>query len=59
MKAQQVLFLLIATMIFLGIYLTGFGVAHWLLYVVAGVLTFAGVTGICPGIMLLKKLGLK
>lgn len=43
-------FLVVSSAIWLGIWLTGFGVAHWLLYVPAVFLMFAAVTGICPGL---------
>jgi hypothetical protein len=57
MSAQRVLFLLVSIMILAGIALTGFGTVHWFLYVPAAALAFGGITGICPGLMLLKKLG--
>ena len=57
MKAQRVLFLILASVILAGIYLTGFNAVHWLLYVPVAALFFAGITGICPGLILLKKLG--
>jgi hypothetical protein len=53
------LFLSIAATILTGIWLTGFGAAHWLLYIPVILLTFAGLTGICPGLWLWKKTGLK
>jgi hypothetical protein len=59
MTAQRMLFLSIAATILTGIWLTGFGTAHWLLYVPVILLTFAGLTGVCPGLWLWKKTGLK
>ena len=59
MSAIRMLFLMIAGLILLGIWLTGFGVAHWVLYIPAAALIFAGVTGICPGYMVFQKLGFK
>lgn len=59
MSALRVLFLVVAAVITLGIWLTGFNVVHWVLYLPAAFLAFAGITGICPGLMILKKLGLK
>ena len=59
MSALRMLFLMVAGLILAGIWLTGFGVAHWLLYVPAAALAFAGITGICPGYLLFKKLGFK
>ncbi|MBF0443993.1 MAG: hypothetical protein HQL68_00250 [Magnetococcales bacterium] len=59
MSAQRMLFLIMATVILIGIWLTGFGVVHWFLYVAPISLIIAGVTGFCPGIVVLKKLGFK
>ena len=59
MSAQRVMFLLLAVIILIGIWLTGFKNVHWFLYFPVAGLLFAGLTGICPSLMLLKKLGLK
>ena len=59
MSAQRMLFLTVAIIILLGIWLTGFDKAHWLLYLPVVALTFAGVTGICPGMLFWRKLGFK
>jgi len=59
MSAIRMLFLMVAALIMVGIWLTGFGVVHWLLYIPAAALAFAGITGICPGYLMLKKLGFK
>lgn len=57
LKAPMRFFLIvISTMIWLGIWLTGFGVVHWVLYIPAVFLLSAAITGICPGIMLSNKL---
>jgi len=40
----------------LGIWLTGFEQTHWLLYISAIAFFIAGVTGICPGMMVSNKL---
>lgn len=53
------LFLLLSTLILVGIWLTGFSKVHWFLYLPAAGTMFAGVTGICPSLILLKKLGFK
>ncbi len=45
MKAWFVVF---SVVIWIGIYLTGFEVVHWFLYIPAVMLIFAAVTGICP-----------
>lgn len=44
-------FLVVASVIWTGIWLTGFHTVHWLLYVPAAFFVFAVVTGICPGII--------
>jgi hypothetical protein len=59
MSAMRMLFLVMAAVILLGIWLTGFSVVHWVLYFPVAALTFAGVTGICPGYIVFQKLGLK
>ena len=59
MSAIRMLFLMIAGLILLGIWLTGFNVVHWVLYLPVAALVFAGVTGICPGYLIFKKLGFK
>ena len=59
MSAQRMLFLFMAVLITLGIWLTGFDKVHWLLYVPPVFLLFAAVTGICPGLIIFKKLGFK
>lgn len=59
MSAQRMLFVVIATVILSGITLTGFSQVHWLLYVPVVGMLFAAVTGFCPGITLLKKIGFK
>jgi len=59
MSAQRMLFLMMAILISAGIYLSGYNTVHWLLYLPAAALLFAAITGICPGLMLFKKLGFK
>jgi len=59
MSAQRMLFLTVAIILAVGIWLTGFHTVHWLLYVPVALLTFAAITGICPGIMFYRKLGFK
>jgi hypothetical protein len=53
------LFLSVAGVVLLGIWLTGFDKAHWVLYLPVAFFTFAGVTGICPGLIIWNKLGFK
>jgi hypothetical protein len=58
-SALRVQFISVALIIFIGIWLTGFDKVHWFLYVPVGALALAGITGICPGLIMLKKIGLK
>jgi len=54
--AMRAFFLIFGLMIWLGIWLTGFAVVHWVLYLPAGFAIFAAVTGICPGLIVSNKL---
>ena len=55
-KALRMTFLTIAVLIMVGIWLSGFNPVHWLLYLPAGFLAFAALTGICPGLIINKIL---
>jgi hypothetical protein len=55
-KALRMTFLVTGLVIWLGIWLTGFSAAHWVLYIPAIALVFAGTTGICPGLITSKML---
>ena len=59
MSAQRMLFFTVAILLGAGIWLTGIDKVHWLFYLPTGLLVFAGLTGICPGLMIYKKLGFK
>ena len=48
--------LIVGSLIWGGIALTGFNVVHWLLYIPAVFLVFAAVTGFCPGMMITRWL---
>ncbi len=52
-------FLSISAVVFIGIWLTGFDKAHWFLYVPVVMFAFAGITGVCPGLLFWQKIGLK
>ena len=54
--ALRVTFILIGMFISLGIWLTGIDVVHWLLFLPAAFLVFAGLTGICPSLIINKKI---
>lgn len=45
-------YLFASSIIWLGIYLTGFEQASWVLYVPATTFMFAAITGICPSYIL-------
>ncbi len=57
--AQRVFFLVLALIIYLGIFLTGYNNVHWFAYVPVALLLFAFLTGFCPGLKILKAIGLK
>ena len=57
MSAIRMLFLMVAALILIGIWLTGFNVVHWFLYIPVAALAFAGITGICPGYLIFQKMG--
>ena len=59
MSALRMQFLSIAVVVFVGIWLTGFDKAHWFLYVPVVMFAFAGISGICPGLIFWKKVGFK
>ncbi len=55
-KSMRLFFLIAGSLIWLGIYLTGFNVVHWVSYLPAIFFIFAAITGICPGIIFSKML---
>lgn len=57
-NALRLTFIFMASLIWLGLWLTGFNTAHWILYLPAAFMSFAGITGICPG-LIMNKLILK
>lgn len=59
MSAQRMLFFTVAALLGAGIWLSGWQQVHWMLYLPTVMLVFAGLTGICPGLMLYKKVGFK
>lgn len=50
--AMRSFFLFTGSVMWLGIWLTGFSVVNWLLYFPASFFYFAALTGICPGLIL-------
>lgn len=59
MSALRAFYLLAALVILLGIALTGFDKVHWFLYVPVVMFLFAGLTGWCTSMWLLRKMGFK
>jgi len=59
MSAQRMLFLTVAALLVVGIWMTGWDKAHWLFYAVVGLLSFAFISGVCPTLIMFKKLGFK
>lgn len=55
-KSMRFFFLIAGSLIWLGIYLTGFNVVHWVSYLPAIFFIFAAITGICPGIIFSKMI---
>ncbi|MCB1733969.1 MAG: hypothetical protein H6981_09615 [Gammaproteobacteria bacterium] len=53
---MRLFFAVSGTIVWLGIWLTGFPVVHWLLYVPAVFFTFAVLTGLCPGLIISRML---
>lgn len=54
--AIRIFLFLLAAMIMVGIWLTGFETVHWFSYVIPAFLLFAAATGICPGLIITQKL---
>ena len=50
-KSMRFFFLVTGSIVWIGIWLTGFHDTHWLLYVPAVFFLFAALTGICPGMI--------
>jgi len=51
-RSMRFFFLVTGSVIWAGIWLTGFAIVHWLLYLPAIFFYFAALTGICPGIII-------
>lgn len=54
--AARFFFFFVSLNIWLGVWLTGLGVAHWWFYIPGGFLLFAAVTGFCPGMIVSRWL---
>ncbi len=49
-------FLTSALVSWIGLWLTGFNIAHWLLYIAPIAFLIAGATGYCPGMTITTRL---
>lgn len=54
--AIRLFFAVVASVILLGIWLTGFKTVHWLLYLPMAAFYFAALTGICPGLIFTRMI---
>jgi len=54
--AIRLFLLVVGSVLWLGIWLTGFSQVHWLLYVPSSFLVLAAVIGICPGLFFTNKI---
>ncbi len=54
-SAMRYFFLFTGSITWLGIWLTGFSLVRWLLYVPPTLFYFAALTGICPGLLLWRR----
>ena len=54
--AMRFFFLVTGSVVWAGIWLTGFDKAHWLLYLPGAFFYFAAATGICPGLIFSRML---
>ena len=55
-KSMRFFLFVSGAFVWTGIWLTGFNVVHWILYLPAIFFTFAVITGICPGLIVSKLL---
>ena len=53
--STKAFFLFSGLVLWSGIWLTGFEVVHWLLYLPATFFLISAVTGICPGMIFFKE----
>ena len=54
--SMKAFFLFVGLLLWLGIWLTGFEQAHWVLYLPATFFLFSALTGICPGMIFFKEI---
>lgn len=54
--AMRFFFLVSGSLMWLGIWLTGFDLVHWVLYIPAVTFWLAALTGLCIGMIVSRKL---
>ena len=54
--AVRLFLFMLALVSMTSVWLTGFNTVHWFAYVLPGFLTFAALSGLCPGLMISKKI---
>jgi len=55
-KAVRFFFFNTAIITSIAIWLSGFNNVHWFMYTIPAFFTFAAITGICPGMIISKKI---
>lgn len=55
-KAVRLFFLNTSIVALIAIWLTGFDTVHWFSYAVPAFFLIAAISGICPGMIIMKKL---
>jgi hypothetical protein len=55
-KAMRFFFFNAAVLILVGVWLSGFDRVHWSIYAVPAFFLFAAAVGICPGLIIARKI---
>ena len=55
-SSMKAFFLFVGLILWAGIWLTGFDVVHWLLYLPATFFLISAIIGICPGLIFFKEI---
>ncbi len=54
--SMKAFFLFVGLILWAGIWLTGFDVIHWLLYLPATFFLISAIIGICPGLLFFREI---
>ena len=52
---MKAFFLFVGLVLWMGIWLTGFQLVHWILYLPATFFLISAVTGVCPGMLFFNE----